>query len=98
MVIQKELFFKEYGKSCAAQKNYFILATAQRIASELAQDAPISIDEVRLEMERRKIEYEPGNWLGSVFKGKSWKPFGFKVATHEGAHGRMIRTWIKNSC
>lgn len=95
MVIQKELFFKEYGKDVSAQKNYFILQTAQRIALELAQDAPVSIDEVRLEMNRRKIEYEPGNWLGSVFKGTRWKPYGFKVATHEGAHGRIIRTWIK---
>ena len=95
MVIQTELVFKEFGKSVSAQKNYFILDIAQRIALDLGGNGPISIDEVRGEMKRRKIDFESGNWLGSVFKGDKWRPYGFKVATHEGAHGRIVRTWVR---
>lgn len=94
-IIDQELRKKREGMARAANKNSGILDEARRIAVELGiKGGDVNIDDVREEMAERGIEFVPGNWLGSVFKGKCWSCVCFRFSRHEGGHAHTIRAWI----
>lgn len=85
---------KERGKAVAAAKNNPMLETFQQVARALGRErGAVNIDDVRAEVERRGIEYTPGNWMGSIFPASEWLPAGTMTSTHRGGHGRLIRVW-----
>lgn len=90
----EEEVLKLQGMNLAARKNFLILEIARDVAFLLAKGkGEISIEEVRENMEKLGIKYEPGNWMGSVFKGDEWEPVGWRQSIHKGGHRRMVRTW-----
>lgn len=85
---------KQTGMNLAARKNYLVLEIARDVARLIARKGlAISIEDVRLQMESLGINYRPGNWMGSVFKGYEWEPVGWTRSEHKGGHARMVRTW-----
>lgn len=85
---------KRIGMKIAADNNAEILETFRNIAKHQASiKGIISIDDVRKGAEINGVEYHPGAWVGSVFKGDEWVCVGVVAATHEGSHGRLVRTW-----
>jgi len=89
---QLEMRFKKDGMRRAAKNRNQDLESAREMARLLARDGrPISIDDVREALPYLK----PGNFMGSVFKGKEWIRHGFVPSRHSGGHCRLISTWIK---
>ncbi len=86
---------KERGIRLAAEKNGDLLSLARRIARIIAfEDGTVDIDRVRRRLEISGVRFEPGNWMGAVFKGNEWRATGrFVKASHEGGHNRLIRVW-----
>jgi hypothetical protein len=89
-----ELDKKNSGMTLAAGNNAIILAKFRDIAERLGRTfVNVTIDNIREDAENAFIPYEPGNWMGSVFKGPNWKCVGFRISTHYGSHGRIVRVW-----
>lgn len=89
---------KREGMKLAAEHNPEMLATFRRIALHQASiKLVITIDDVREAAKRNGVQYSPSNWMGSVFtKSGGWRWTGeVKASTHEGAHGRMIKKWMR---
>lgn len=90
----EEEVLKLQGMNLAARRRAYSLSIAQDIAHRLGgKGDEISIEEVRLAMDESGISYDPGNWMGSVFKSDEWEPVGFKPSNHKGGHCRIVRTW-----
>lgn len=89
---------KREGMKQAADHNPLMLEVFRRIAlDEAFIKGAITIDDVRAGAEKRGIDFSSGNWIGSVFtKNGGWRWIGeVKASTHEGAHGRMIKKWMR---
>lgn len=54
-------------------------------------DYSVSADDVRKWCSN--VGVEPGNWIGSVFRGKNWVRVGDKKSESAGRHGSRILTW-----
>ncbi len=87
---------KRRGMDLAAGKNDALLQLFRKMAIALSKDGePVSIEDVRAIAEVEGLEYTPGNWMGSVFKGDNWKPYGWIPCRHRESHGRHVRTWVR---
>ncbi len=83
-----------------AADNHRAELEAARLAAE--KDYSIrgvsDIDGVRRWLDKWEIEYEPGNWMGSVFKADGWIPTGQWIRTaHRDGHRRAVREWTKRN-
>ncbi len=84
---------KERGMRLAAEKRADLLGYARWTATIAAKtQGTVTVDDVRERIENDD-DFVPGNWMGSIFKGKEWERVGYKKSTHEGSHARMISVW-----
>lgn len=92
---EREGYAKDRCMELAAEKGEQWLAVFRQLArnNALANGGVTDIDQVRDAAERCRIDYEPGAWMGSLFRCKEWECIGWTPATHEGSHGRSIRRW-----
>ncbi len=93
-----ELDARNYGMEQAAMRNPEWLELFRSIALDIWRPGKqVSIEDVREEAEARGFEIVPGNWMGSVFKREDdgWRAVGYRLAKHEGSHGRPVRVWVR---
>jgi len=91
---QREERAKERGRSVAAGKNAVILAMCRQLVEELLQREPtVDVDRVRAELVARRIPFESGNWMGSIFVGLGLRIVGYRKCSHRKGHSRMISVW-----
>ncbi len=87
-----ETQLKLMGMWRAADRNAFILSQFQEIALSLSGE--ITIDDVRARAETLGLDYDAGNWLGSVFRHPAFEWTGrMRESTHKGAHNRLVKVW-----
>ncbi len=97
-----ELAARDSGMELAAAHGQPVLELARRAAYWHAiYHHTVTIEDVRNRLDRMlgPCCWEPGNWMGSVFKERRlgervWAPTGRWVqATHKGGHARPVREW-----
>ena len=86
------------GRDCAADANNTLLQAARRIARELGQHGPITMDDVTYEMNKSyNVASAKGKcvhqWKGSVFTSSEWVMVGKDKAKTKVAHGRYMGQW-----
>jgi len=86
---------KAQGQKVAVINHGLCLETARKLALSLLNEKEvISIDDVREGLLKQGYDLSGRvRWLGSVFLAPEFTHAGFKQATHEGSHGRIIRLW-----
>jgi hypothetical protein len=86
---------RDIGMELAAAHGQPLLELARILAARHAKNnGTVTIENVRRELGWRVPGWEPGNWMGSVFKEKRWEPTGRWVQTeHKGGHRRAVREW-----
>lgn len=82
----------------AAEKGGPMVQIARRIARDLAQNGPVTIDDVTRAMQKTYPETKSGskksnNWKGSIFTGAEWRQVGRVKATLTASHRRMVGLW-----
>jgi hypothetical protein len=99
---QKGEALKQLNKDRAANKHGAWVQIARRIARDLAQHGPITIDDVTSSMKHDyKVAAGEGdsahNWKGSVFATSEWVAVGHVPSRVPKAHGRKIILWALKS-
>ena len=86
---------KATGIARAESANWRNVQIAREIARELYlhHGAPVSADDVRVEMSSRFPDQTYGNWMGSVFRRSEWEPAGFTLSRTKGRHSNRLLTW-----
>lgn len=89
---------KQLKRDSAANSNGSWVQIARRIARELAQNGPISVDDVTEAMSRtHKVAPGEGdgphNWKGSIFTTSEWVTVGTIPSRLPEAHGRTVTLW-----
>jgi len=97
----------QLGRDAAAGKHAGLVQVGQRIARELAQHGPITIDDVTAAMaadynvvpKKGKRQHQ---WKGSVFPRSEWICVGDQPSRQQSAHARPVkmwalRSWLKNN-
>ena len=89
---------KQTGMNHAAASNGAKLLYVRQLAVWIALhqrcDGKCSSDDVRLYMQKNKIDLGTGNWWGSLFKDGNWEVTDERVkCKHEGSHAREVRVW-----
>lgn len=92
----------DFKQDLAADNKSAMLKIAQKIALELGERGPITIDDVTEYMVTR-YNVAPGKgkrvhqWKGSVFNGSEWVYVGTMPSRITCAHGRPIGVWARKS-
>lgn len=92
----------QFGKDIAADAKQGTVQIARRIARTLAQNGPVTIDDVTREMARHyNVAPAPGKrinqWKGSVFTSGEWRQIGKIPSTIKTAHARPVGLWAMES-
>lgn len=83
---------RDRGITVTILNNADFIATARSIARVLATK-PISMDDVRKELDRRGIKPKTPNAYGAVFRGKGWVHVGWVKSSLITNHCRDIKVW-----
>jgi hypothetical protein len=92
--IPAEVKARDRGMRLAASAHNRDLELAREIARELGADGShVWADRVRVVLAERHPDITPGNWLGSLFRGKEWEPKGFVYSRTPGSHSNRLVRW-----
>jgi len=92
--LQLGLLLKREGQDRVEENNQTWVDCMRAIAKEEYEaSGQVCIDVLRTWADRHKFyPLHPNAW-GSVFRGKCWKPIGFKQSTYTSNRGHLIRVW-----
>lgn len=85
---------REDGKQLVEDHNRGFVRHMRELALEIcARKGQVDCDQLRqLAAEQGLAPVHPNAW-GSIFRGRQWRPIGWKASRLTTNHARMIRVW-----